>query len=424
MPGTSRIPGFYKLTVEQRRERVREICGLDEQDLAALAPGGLPMNIADSMIENVIGTMEIPVGIATNFLINGKEYLVPMATEETSVVAAASNAARIAREGGGFRVTYTGSYMIGQVQILGVADLHAARLKLLESKPELLGLANQVDPMLVRLGGGAVDLEPRVVDSPAGKMLVAHLVVKTQDAMGANAVNSMAEALGPVMAEMAGGRVNLRIISNLADKRLVMARTSIPAEALGGEQVVDSIITAYAFAATDPYRAATHNKGIMNGITAVVLATGNDTRAVEAGAHAYAARGGKYSSLTTWEKDSNGNLSGTLELPLAVGLIGGATKVHPAARAALKILGVESAAELAQVMGAVGLAQNLAALKALATEGIQRGHMSLHAKNIAIMAGASGDLVDRVAARLVEEGRIRLERAMEILSELGGGKVS
>jgi len=419
MERTSRISGFHKMGLEERLRVVQNFSDLKEQDLETVTKeGALTLETANRMIENVVGTMQLPIGIATNFLINGREYLIPMAIEEPSVVAAASNAARLARSGGGFFVSNTGPIMIAQIQVVGLPDSHATRLSLFERKHEILQLANAQDPVLVSLGGGARDLEIRVLNTPLGEMLVIHLIVDTRDAMGANAVNTMAEALAPHIEEWTGGRVYLRILSNLADKRLVRARTKVTKEALGGEEVVNGIIYAQTFAEADPYRAATHNKGIMNGVIAVVMATGNDTRAIEAGAHAYAARKGRYGPLTTWEKDVKGDLVGTLEMPMAVGLVGGATKINPVCQVAVKILGVKSAVELGEVIGAVGLAQNLAALRVLATEGVQRGHMSLHAKNIAVMAGATGALIDEVAKRLIEEKKVRVDRAKEILEEL------
>jgi len=422
MEKTSRISGFHKIGLEERLKIVQAFSDLKEEDLKTLAKeGALDFETADRMIENVIGTIQLPIGIATNFLINGKEYLIPMAIEEPSVVAAASNAARFARSGGGFFVTNTGPVMIAQIQLVQIPNAHATRMALFERKGEILEVANAQDPMLVNVGGGAKDVEMRVLDTPLGEMIIIHLIVDTRDAMGANAVNTMAEALAPFIEEWTGGRVYLRILSNLADKRLVRARTKVTREALGGEDVVDGIVYAQTFAEADPYRAATHNKGIMNGVIAVVIATGNDTRAIEAGAHTYAARSGQYSPLTTWEKDVEGNLVGTLELPMAVGLVGGATKVNPVSQVAVRILGVKSAVELGEVIGAVGLAQNLAALRVLATEGVQKGHMSLHAKNIAVMAGATGILIDEVAKRLVEEKKVRVDRAKEILKELTRG---
>jgi hydroxymethylglutaryl-CoA reductase len=424
---SSRLPGFYDLTVHERAERVAAWAGLEDDELAVLAGTGLDLERANQMIENVVGLHGLPLGIAANLTVNGRDYLVPMSIEEPSVVAAASFMARIVREAGGFSAQTTAPVMIGQMQILDLADPWAARFKLLEQKHRLLELANQTDPVVVSLGGGARDVVVSLLaETPLGPMLVLHLLYDTRDAMGANTVNTAAEALAPLVEEISGGRVHLRILSNLADRRLARAMCTIPAHLLAfsdytGEQVVRGIVEAYLFAAVDPYRAATHNKGIMNGIDAVALACGQDWRAIEAGAHAYAARSGGYGSLSTWSEDRDGNLVGTLELPLAVGTVGGATRVHPGARVALKILGVQTARELAEVMAAVGLAQNLGALRALATEGIQRGHMTLHARQVAIAAGAMGDEVPVVAARLVRGGAVRLDRAQQILAEIRAG---
>ena len=411
------------MSLQERHRILQSFCGLTDEDLKTLSKeGALDFETANRMVENVVGTIQTPLGIAMNFIVNGKEYLVPMATEEPSVVAAASNAAKLARSGGGFFVTNTGPVMIAQIQVVNVADPRSARIALHEKKEEILELANAQDPTLIGLGGGAKDLEIRVLDTRLGEMVILHLIVDTRDAMGANAVNTMAEALAPHIEGWTGGKVYLRILSNLADRRLVRARTRITKEALGGESVVEGILYAQAFAEADPYRATTHNKGIMNGVIAVVNATGNDTRAIEAGAHAYAARSGRYTSLTTWEKDAEGNLAGTLEIPLAVGLVGGATKINPVFQASLKILGVKSAVELGEIIAAAGLAQNLAAIRVLATEGVQSGHMSLHAKNIAVMAGATGTMIDEIARRLVEEKKVRVDRAKEILAERMKGR--
>jgi hydroxymethylglutaryl-CoA reductase len=426
---TSRLPGFYNQSLKERGQTVAAWAQLAPEQLAALdGSGGLSPEQADHMIENVIGLHALPLGLAVNFIVNGRAVLVPMAIEEPSVVAGASFMAKLARAGGGFTAHAAAPEMIGQMQILGVADQHAARLALLEQKARLLDLANQIDPVLIRFGGGARDLEVRVVDaSPIGPFLVAHLIYDTRDAMGANAVNTACERLAPAVEQITGGRVHLRILSNLADRRLARARCTVPMSELAfgdfsGERVRDGIIEAWAFAAADPYRAATHNKGIMNGVDAVVIAAGNDWRAIEAGAHAYAARSGRYTSLSTWGKDKDGNLVGTLEMPLAVGIVGGATRVHPTAQAALRLMGVSTARELAEIIVSVGLAQNLAALRALATEGIQRGHMTLHARQVAIAAGATGELIDLVAGRMVAEKVVRIDRAEEILKEVGERK--
>jgi hydroxymethylglutaryl-CoA reductase len=419
MPGSSELPGFYKLSMQERLKLIQTFAGLTEEEAKVLGnTGGLPGDIANRMIENVIGGMTLPLGMATNFLINGKDYVVPMALEEPSVVAAASNAAKIARVKGGFKVTNTGPVMIGQIQTVGVPDPRGAAKKLAAKKKVLLAKANEQDPMLVSLGGGAKDLRVKVIKTLKGPMVIVELFVNCGDAMGANAVNTMAEAVAPLVEQIIGGRVLLRIISNLADRRLVRATAVFDKEALGGERVVEGIINAYAFAEADPYRCATHNKGIMNGVIAVALACGQDTRALEAGAHSYAARSGSYKPLTTYKKNKDGDLVGKLEMPMAVGLVGGAAKVHPAAKANVKILSPKSAIELAEVMAAVGLAQNFAALRALASEGIQRGHMKLHARNLAASVGATGKMVDQIADQLVAEKKIRMDRAKEILDGL------
>jgi hydroxymethylglutaryl-CoA reductase len=419
MGKSSEFSGFYKLPVAERVKLIKEFAGLTEDEAGLLQkPGALNLDVANRMVENLVGVMPVPLGVAVNFLINGKELVVPMAIEEPSVIAAASNAAKMARKKGGFHATSTDPIMIGQIQVVGVQDAHRARFEILARKEEILKKANDQDPVLVSLGGGARDLEARIIDTSLGKMVIAELLVDCRDAMGANAVNTMAEAVAPMIEETSGGRVYLRIISNLAVKRLARAKAIFAKDALGGEEVVDGIVRAYAFAVSDPFRCATHNKGIMNGVSAVVLATGNDTRAIEAGAHAYAARSGHYTSLTTWEKTAEGDLVGTLEMPMAVGIVGGATASNPIAKLAVKVLGVKSAKELAEIIVSVGLAQNLAALRALAAEGIQRGHMGLHARNIAISAGAAGDLIDKVAERMVAERKVRVDRAKEILEEL------
>ena len=418
MSKTSRLPGFYKLSIEKRLSIVKNFADLSDAEVNLLTKHGrLSLDLADKMIENVVGTFELPYGIAVNFLINGKDYLVPMVIEEPSVVAAASNAAKMMRAGGGIFTYNTGPVMIGQIQLVNVVSPITAIHQIIRHKDDILSMANECDPILVKLGGGAKDLEVRLVDSPIGRMVVTHLIVDVRDAMGANAVNTMVESVAPFIEKITGGKVYLRILSNLADKRLVRAFTRIPEDVLG-EDLIDGIVYAYQFAASDPYRAATHNKGIMNGVVAVALATGNDTRALEAGAHAYASRSGKYSSLSVWEKDENGDLVGWLELPMAVGIIGGATRSNPLARVSLKILGVKSGLELAEVMCAVGLAQNFAAIRALASEGIQKGHMKLHARNVAIMAGAVGDEITMVAEELVRSKVIRIDKAKEILNKL------
>ena len=420
----SRISGFYNLDLETRLAEVARQAQLSPEEAAALSGiEGLSIAQADHMVENAVGVYALPLGIGLNFQINGRDVLVPMAIEEPSVVAGASFMARLARAGGGFQAHCTAPEMIAQIQLLDVPDLPSGRLAILEQKAALLAEAAEIDPVLKKLGGGPRELEVRLIEnSPIGPFLVVHLIYDVRDAMGANALNTAAERLSPRLAALSGGRVHLRILSNLADRRLARARCTIPLEQLAfegfsAETVRDGIIAAWAFAAADPYRAATHNKGIMNGVDAVVIATGNDWRAVEAGAHAYAARSGRYTSLSAWGKDAAGNLTGALEMPMAVGIVGGATRVHPGARAALKLMGVTSAAELAEIIVAVGLAQNLAALRALATEGIQRGHMGLHARQVAIAAGAQGPQIERLAGQLVTEGVVRIDRAQEILNE-------
>ncbi len=424
-PKSSRLAGFYDQPLEKRIEQVARWAELTQDETAILRGAtGLDLTRADQMIENVVGLHSLPLGIAVNFVVNGRDVLVPMVVEEPSVVAGASFAAKLARAGGGFRAITTAPEMIGQLQVLDVTDPWSARFDLLAARDELLALADESDPVILKLGGGARDLEVRVFEqTPAGPMLVAHLIFDCRDAMGANAVNTACEALAPRIEQITGGRVLLRILSNLADRRLARARCTVPVDELAfgdftGEQVARGIFEAYALAAADPYRAATHNKGIMNGVDAVVIATGNDWRAVEAGAHAYAARSGRYTSLSTWAQDATGNLVGQLEMPLAVGIVGGATRVHPTAQVALKIMGVQTARELAEIIVSAGLAQNLAALRALATEGIQRGHMRLHARQIAIAAGATGDEVARVAEGIVAEGQVRSDRAEAILADL------
>lgn len=419
---TSRLPGFYNLPLDERQKKIQEVSQLTVQDLVDLTgSNGLTVELADHMIENVIGVYSLPLGIALNFIVNGREVLIPMVIEEPSVVAGASFMARLARAGGGFLASSDPPEMIGQIQILEVPDLEQARGALLQGKEALLMEIAGVDPVLQKLGGGPRDLEVRLIeDSPIGPFLVVHLIMDVRDAMGANAVNTACEKLAPIIESITGGRAHLRILSNLADRRLARASCTIPLSALAfgeysAEEVRDGIIAAWAFAAADPYRAATHNKGIMNGVDAVVITTGNDWRAIEAGAHAYAARSGRYTSLSEWKKDSAGNLVGSLEMPLAVGIIGGATRVHPGAQAAIKLMGVRTAAELAEIIVSVGLAQNLAALRALATEGIQRGHMALHARQVAIAAGAAGDMIERLARQLQAENAVRIDRALEIL---------
>lgn len=422
----SRLGGFYQLKPFERLQMVKSFDGLNDEDLRQLhgGNGALTVERADKMIENVIGTFNLPIGIATNFQINGRDTLIPMVVEEPSIVAGASYAARLVRSAGGFQASSTDPLMISQIQLVGIDAPDAARAAIFAHRDEILALANRQSKSLVALGGGAKDIEVRFFpESPMGAMLIVHLVVDCRDAMGANAVNSMAEAVAPLLERVTGGRAYLRILSNLSDRRMSKARAVVPSEALArdgmsGDEVVEAILWAYSFAAVDPYRATTHNKGIMNGIDPVLVATGNDWRAVEAGAHAYASRSGQYTSLSRWWRDEQGNLVGELEMPLSVGIVGGATRVHPAAQAALKLLGVTHAHELAEICVCAGLASNLAAMRALATEGIQRGHMGLHARQIAMSAGAIGEEVDLLTERMVAEQNIKPIRATELLSEL------
>ncbi|CAG9179707.1 hydroxymethylglutaryl-CoA reductase, degradative [Cupriavidus respiraculi] len=425
MVADSRLPNFRAMAPAERLRHVAAAAGLTADEARLLAePGALGTDRANGMIENVVGTFELPFGIAGYFQVNGRDVLVPMAVEEPSVVAAASYMAKLARESGGFETSSSGPLMRAQVQILGVADPYGARQALLRHRQDIIEVANGRDKVLIELGGGCKDIEVHVFpDTARGPMIVMHLIVDVRDAMGANTVNTMAEAVSPLVESVTGGSVRLRILSNLADLRLARARVRLPAPVLGtrqrsGAEIVEGVIDAYTFAAIDPYRAATHNKGIMNGIDPVIVATGNDWRAVEAGAHAYASRNGRYTSLTHWEKDASGALVGTIEMPMPVGLVGGATRTHPLARLSLKILGVTSAQELGEIAVAVGLAQNLGALRALATEGIQRGHMALHARNIALVAGATGDEIEQVARRMAEEQDVRTDRALALLAQL------
>ena len=414
---SSKVSSFYKMSIEERIDFVKKFSDLSDEE-ADLFSSPLDIEIADRMIENVLGTFELPIGLAVNFLINEKDYIIPMITEESSVVAAASNAAKIARIKGGFRTDSSDPLMIGQIQILNTKDVTYAVKEIIKHKEEILKLANAQDKILVDFGGGAKDLEVRILDSPLGKMIVIHLIVDVRDAMGANAVNTMVEALAPIIEDITGGKVRLKILSNLADKRIVKAKAVFDKEKMGGEKIVDAFLESYILASIDPYRAATHNKGIMNGIDSLIIATGNDFRAIEAGAHAYAARNGQYTSLTSYHKDENGDLVGIIELPLALGIIGGAGNIHPKAKLCKKILGIKTARELSEIAASLGLAQNFAAVFALSTVGIQKGHMCLHAKNIAIMAGAKDKVIDKVAEQMIKEGKIKLDRAKEILTDV------
>jgi hydroxymethylglutaryl-CoA reductase len=427
MKKSSMLSEFYKKKPDERLKIIKEFAELTDEEVKTLRDtGALNMEIADKMIENVVGASHLPFGIATNFLINGKDYLIPMAIEEPSVVAAASNAAKLCREAGGITTSSTEPVMIGQIQITNLKDPEKAVRLIQSKKNEFLDFANRQDSVLVSLGGGARDLETRIINTTRGEMLIVHILVDVRDAMGANAVNTMAERLAPEIENLTGGTVRLKIISNLAVNRLARAKAvwskkSLEESTKGkmkGEEVVEAILDAYAFAEADAFRCATHNKGIMNGIDAVVIATGNDFRAVEAGAHSYAAITGKYKPLTKYYKNKNGDLVGEIELPIAVGTVGGSTRTNPIAKIALKILDVKSAKELSEVMAAIGLLQNFAAIRALATEGIQKGHMVLHSRNIAIIAGAQGSMIDKVAKKMVEEKNINVSKAKEILENL------
>jgi hydroxymethylglutaryl-CoA reductase len=407
------------LPLHERLHFVQTWANLSKEEFDLLrTTEALPFNRVNQMVENAIGVMPVPLGVATNFLINGKEYLIPMATEEPSVIAAASNGARMSRDKGGFFTTSTPPIMIGQIQVTNIENTALACRAIFKNKTKIIATANEQDPILVTLGRGAKDIRVRTLETITGPMVIVEILVDCGDAMGANAINTMAEAVAPLIETITKGDVCLRIISNLADLRLAKARCIVANNMLGGKHVVDKIIQAYVFALADPYRCATHNKGVMNGISAVVLATGNDTRSIEAGAHAYAAKTGKYLPLTTWAKNENYDLVGTIELPMAVGIVGGATRAHPVAKMNVKILGVQTANELGEVIAAVGLAQNLAALRALAVEGIQRGHMKLHARNVAMEAGATGDTIDIIAKKMVQDKKIRLERAKQLLTDL------
>ncbi|MFC1802796.1 hydroxymethylglutaryl-CoA reductase, degradative [Thermoproteota archaeon] len=418
---SSRISGFYKKPVDERIKIVTERCGLSDEEVAVLkSNGGLSIDAADHMTENVLGSIAYPFSVAVNFRVNNKDYLVPMAGEEPSVVAAASNMARLMREGEGIIASTTDPIMIGQIQILDIPNMIKAMEAIMANKENLIETANGLDPVLVKFGGGAKDIELRPIYTEVGPMLIVHLLVDCRDAMGANAVNTMAEALAPTLAKLTGGRSLLRIISNLADRRLATVKGKVKAENIGGLKSVDNIVAAWAFADADPYRAATHNKGIMNGIAAVALAFAQDHRAIEAGAHSFVVRDGQYRSMSKWSKDENGDLVGEMTLPMAVGLVGGATRSHPMAQVARKILGVDKAVLLGEVMCAVGLAQNLGALRALTQEGIQRGHMRLHARNLVVMAGANSDIVEKAVAELVDSGEIRFPKAQEIVKKLQG----
>jgi len=428
----SRISGFYKFNLKEKIEKISECANLTKEDIEVLKTGGLSLEKADKVIENVIGLFNLPFGVALNFLINNKDYIIPMTVEEPSVVAAASHAAKIIRDCGGFVTDSDESIMIGQIQVVNCENFEESKQEILERKDEIINLANKIEPQMFKRGGGAKDVEVRILGDkkvyPYSKMLIVHLLIDVKDAMGANLINSMVEGVSSLIEEISHGKVYLKILSNLTDKRLARAKTIIFPKALQtkdyrGEEIIEGILQAYYFAYLDPYRASTHNKGVMNGIDPVVIATGNDWRAIEAGAHAYACRKGNYLPLTTWERDDIGNLVGYIEIPMAVGIVGGATKLHPISQIALKILGVKSARELGEVIACVGLAQNLTAIKALATEGIQRGHMALHARSVALTAGAKGEIVDIIAKELINQKNIKVDKAKEILENMLQSKI-
>ena len=415
----SSISKFFEKTRKERLDIVGSFANLSAEELEILQSndGGISFEKADNMVENAIGTFSLPLGVATSFKINGKDYLIPMVIEEPSVIAAASKGAKIARIRGGFEATADESYSIGQIQVLDV-DINLGIKKILESSKEIINLANSKSNTLSKMNKGAKEVSCKEIDTPLGKMLIVELLIDVGNAMGANITNTMCEAVSPLLEKITGGRTLLRILSNYSTRRIAKVTAVFDKKEIGGEDVVDDIILAYQFADNDVYRAVTHNKGIMNGIIAVANATGQDSRAIEAAANAYAARSGQYRSLSKWTKDSNGNLVGSLELPLSVGIIGGIANVHPIAKICMKILRVSSAQELACIMTATGLAQNYSAIRALATEGIQQGHMRLHARNLATAAGAKPDQVDKIVQKMIEEKKISLDRAKEILFNL------
>ena len=421
---TSRLPGFYKLDISDRLDSLDNWHKLNTNEKWILKKETLTAELADAMIENAIGVFGLPLGLAVNFKLNDKDYIVPMAVEETSVIAAASNAARLIRENGVLTAESTDPIMISQIQIVDSPDPEIAKKRILEKKEDLLKLANQQDPTLIKLGGGARDIEVRLLETLSGIMIIAHILVDTRDAMGANVVNTMAETLGPIMADLAHGKTICQIVSNLADHRVVKVKfvlndvDCLTRSGFSGEEAANRIIKAYHFAEADPHRAATHNKGVMNGIDGVLIATGNDWRAVEAGVHAYAARDGNYKPVSKYYRDEEGRFIGELEIPLAVGIVGGVTAIHPGVKILFKIMNVNTGPELAQVVASAGLIQNFAAIWTLATEGIQKGHMTLHARNVAVFAGAIGELAIRVATQMAHEGRVQYDRAKQILKHI------
>ena len=423
----SRIPGFFRLPVAERIAALRERGLLDDADVEALASGEhtLDRQVADKMIENVVGVLGLPLGVALNFLVNGKDYIVPLSVEEPSIVAGLSGAARTARLSGGFHATTTDPILIGQVQVVDIRDAETAIAALIANKDEIVDLANRLHANMVARGGGARDIEVFRHTAPEDgrEMVVLHLLVDTRDAMGANLVNGMCEGIAGLVEAITGGNVFLRILSNLTDRALVRASVRIPVQNLdvrgySDADVRDGIILASDLALVDPYRAATHNKGIMNGVDAVAIATGNDFRAIEAAAHAYAARDGQYRGLTRWSSNAGGDLVGEIDMPMKVGTVGGALEINPTVRIAHRLLGSPNATELAGVMGAVGLAQNYAALRSLTTAGIQQHHMKLHARSVASAAGAPDELFDMVVEALIESGEIKVRKAREIADRL------
>ncbi len=415
----SSIPRFFEKDRKERLDIVKKFSGLSNEEIEILekSTGGITFNEADKMVENAIGTFALPLGIATNFQVNGRDYLVPMVIEEPSVVAAASKGAKMTRAHGGFKAQASDAISIGQIQVVNV-DVKSAITKIQQSSKEILELANSKSKTLPKIGKGAKEVTCREITTESGPMLIVELLIDVGDAMGANVTNTMCEAVAPLVEKLTSGKVLLRILSNYSTKRMVSSTATFNKKDLGGEETVKNIILAYQFAANDEYRAVTHNKGVMNGTISVANATGQDSRAIEAAANAYAARGGRYGSLTEWKKDNDGNLVGKIELPLSVGIVGGIINVHPIAKLCLKILGVKSASELACVMASVGLAQNLSALRALASEGIQKGHMKLHARNLAAAVGAGGDQVEKIVQKMVQENNISLNRAKELLDQI------
>jgi hydroxymethylglutaryl-CoA reductase len=415
----SSISKFFEKSRKERLDIVKNFSDLSDEEIKILenTDGGISFEKADKMVENAIGTFSLPLGIATNFKINGKDYVIPMVIEEPSVIAAASKGAKVARVLGGFEVKADESFSVGQIQMLNV-DIPTSIEKIKESSNEILEIANSKSNTLSKMGKGAKEVSCKKIDTPSGEMLIVELLIDVGDAMGANITNTMCEVVSPFLEKIIGGKALLRILSNYSTRRIARAKAVFEKEAVGGEKVVDNIILAYEFADNDVFRAVTHNKGIMNGTIAVANATGQDSRAIEAAANAYAARTGQYRSLSKWSKDENGNLVGSLELPLSVGIVGGIANVHPVAKVCNKILGALSAQELASIMTAAGLAQNYSAIRALSTEGIQKGHMRLHARNLAAAAGAKNEQIDKIVQQMIEENNISLDKAKELVKKI------